>query len=305
MRCVLKSINYRKAANRLWEWPPSSSVQRAIRLQIECRILFHFGLLVFVTTKHEWVPGGRKTFTTPHLIPFSLHITALFSHLCLCESSPPPSQLVPGAKRLQFGLQHVRVLSFEAQLLLLLCFPRLGSVPVGFDRLVVPHHRCLRVADVAWVSRVMSGIHEEWFGRKGTQIPLLKGFHVLWTDERKQRGCDQINKSLRRRGSPEEPRLLLTSDACCTWQGGTRPQEASCSEARPWGASGLLVTTRGSRASNRNSPPSPDCGCWARTSPGGPSASASCRCICPGQKNSVRETLLILLVLSIITPTPL
>lgn len=196
------------------------------------------------------------------------------------------SQLIPGAKLLQFGLQNVRVLSFEAQLLLLPRFPRLGSVPVGFYLLVVPHHRGLRVADVARVSRVMSGIHEEWFSRKGTQIPPLKGFHVLWTDERKQRGCDQINKSLRGRDSLEEPRLVLTLDACCTWQGETHPQEASCSEARPSGASGLLVMTRGSRASNRNSLPPPDCGCWAQTSQGGPSASAFCLCICWGHRRA-------------------
>lgn len=103
----------------------------------------------------------------------------MFSPLSPPHVASSSSQLVPRAPVLQFRLQYVRVLSLEAQLPLLLGFPRLGSVPVGFDRLVVPHHRCFRVADVARVSCVMGRIHQKRLGRKRTQVPPLKGVHVL------------------------------------------------------------------------------------------------------------------------------
>lgn len=89
------------------------------------------------------------------------------------------SQLVPCAPVLQFRLQHVRILGLKAELPLLLSFPRLGSVPVGFDSLIVPDHGCFCVADVAWVSCVMGWIHQKRFGRKGMQVPTVKVVHVL------------------------------------------------------------------------------------------------------------------------------
>ncbi|TNN63072.1 hypothetical protein EYF80_026688 [Liparis tanakae] len=96
--------------------------------------------------------------------------------------------LVPRAPVLQLRLQYVRVLGLEAQLSLLLSFPRLGSVPVRFHGLVVPDHRCFRVADVALVSGVVGRVHQKRLGRKRTQVPTLKVVHVLGTEESRRRG---------------------------------------------------------------------------------------------------------------------
>lgn len=113
-----------------------------------------------------------------------------FSPVCPPHVLSSSSQLIPCAPVLQFRLQYIRVLGLKAQLPLLLSFPRLGSVPVSFHRLIVPDHWCFRVADVAGVSCVMGWIHQKWLGRKRTQVPPLKVVHVLWTDEWEQRGCD-------------------------------------------------------------------------------------------------------------------
>lgn len=51
--------------------------------------------------------------------------------------------------------------------------------------------------------------------------------------------------------------------------------------------------TRGSRASNRNSLPLPDCGCWARTSQGGRSASAFSLYNCRGRDREPKNTRLV------------
>lgn len=127
----------------------------------------------------------------PSVLSISPTITALFClplpYLYTPEFSPisPPrllpssSQLVPCAPVLQFRLQYIRVLGLKAQLPLLLSFPRLGSVPVGFDGVVVPDHRCFRVADVARVSCVMGWIHQKRLSRKRMQVPTLKVVHVL------------------------------------------------------------------------------------------------------------------------------
>lgn len=49
-----------------------------------------------------------------------------------------PSELVPGST-VQRGLQHVRVLGFTAQCLLLPHLLGFGTVPISLDVLVVPH----------------------------------------------------------------------------------------------------------------------------------------------------------------------
>lgn len=120
---------------------------------------------------------------SPHDHSFVLLPSSLSLYTRVCSRSPfilsSSSQLVPCAPVLQFRLQHVRVLGLEAQLLLLLSFPRLGSVPVGLDGLVVPDHRRLCVTDVAGISGVMGGINQERLGRKGAQVPWLKVLHVL------------------------------------------------------------------------------------------------------------------------------
>lgn len=59
-----------------------------MRLKLECRILFHPGcvLRLYRLNMSEWLEGGRPS---PLLMDsFSPHITALFPHPSLCESSP-------------------------------------------------------------------------------------------------------------------------------------------------------------------------------------------------------------------------
>lgn len=50
-----------------------------------------------------------------------------------------PSELVPGST-VQRGLQHIRVLGFTAQCLLLPHLLGFGTVPISLDVLVVPHN---------------------------------------------------------------------------------------------------------------------------------------------------------------------
>lgn len=150
----------------------------------------HLSLISLVTIYSAFLPSSPAFCYIPSLSSISPTITALFylphPHLCIPEFSLAPSyvlssssQLVPFAPVLQFGLQYVRVLGLKAQLLLLLSFPRLGSVPVGFDCLVVPDHRRLRVADIAEVSCVMGWINQKRLCRKGAQVSTFKVVHVL------------------------------------------------------------------------------------------------------------------------------
>lgn len=162
--------------------------------------IFKGNLLLLIsplTACSTWTP----LFNSFLLDSLQYFLFQLLSQLCsislsliaVCQSScslllpphtfPSLSQLVPCTPVLQFRLQHVRVLGLEAQLLLLLSLPGLGSVPVSSDRLVVPDYWCFCVTDVARVSGVMGGIHQERLGRKCAQVPALKVAHVLWSDE--------------------------------------------------------------------------------------------------------------------------
>lgn len=132
-----------------------------------CILLYSLHLIHF-SLYHSFV-------LSPSSLSLYARVLSAFPPRVLCSSS----QLVPCAPVLQFRLQYVRVLGLKAQLPLLLSFPRLGSVPVGFDCLVVPDHRCFRVADVARVSCVMGRIHQKRLGRERTQVPTLKVVHVL------------------------------------------------------------------------------------------------------------------------------